>query len=338
MPSPRIHMGGDTAMPYRRPVDDMIPEERVAYLEEGQRWFNQWGGRGYPFDAGSVERAYELLGMEQAVQLGAQMKAVGRNDIWEPRCDLAVEEARIIADEWEAEHDGQPYISFADVMECIVYETMENEGMVHEPDGGYHYDLSWKVPNISIGFLCLGSRLYEEGDAEGALSWNLRAINANPVAAPILLEVAECHKLLDNIDEGYEYACKALDVAWRMVDVAKARRSLAFFEGERRNYSAAAANLLLSHDYIPSAQAVQEFQWLLSKGWDGQMTLDEALEIAPEPNDDGIAVSETVMSSYSVALIFADQVGDAALQQSVLEQMLLANRNARKSLRPMTSQ
>ena len=319
-------------MPYRRPVDDMGPEERTEYLAEGQRWFDQWGSRGYPFASAAVERAYELLGMEQAVQLGSQMKAVGRNDIWDSICDLAVEEAQVIADEWERTHDGQPYISFADVMECIIYETVTHS-MSETSEDECHYDLSWNTPNISLGFLCFGNRMYEKGDAESALSWNLRAVKANPVAAPILLEVAECHKLLDNIDEGCEYACKALDVAWRMSDVAKARRSLAFFDGERRNYPAAAANLYLSHDYMPSAQAVQEFKWLLSKGWTGSMTLEEALEIAPEPSDNGIAVSDAVMSSYAVALAFAEQVGDEVLQQSVLEQMILANRAARESIR-----
>lgn len=318
-------------MPHRRPVDDMGEEERKAYLEEGQHWFDEWGRNGYPADGAAIARAYELLGFDQAMQLAAQLRANRRRDVSIPLVDLGVEEALEIAEEWEAGHDGQPYHAFDDPVECIIEETMRTGGTMDDED--YKYEFAWHVPNIAHAFLFRGSQLYDEDKFEEALEWELRAVKANPASAIMLLEIAECHKKLGNIDEGYEYACKALDVAWKMSDVAKARRTMAFFEGELGNYDAAAANLFLSNDYEPSFMAIHELQWLRTKGWTGDMSVERALEIAPEPSPEGIAVSPVVVNAYGAAAAFARVTGDADLGQRVMQQMLLAARGPRTAMR-----
>lgn len=310
---------------------DLTPDERAQWIKEGQRWFDSWQEAGYPYDEEAIRRAYDLAGMSQSMNLAAYLKGRDEDGF---RCammlaDLAVEEADEIAERWSSEHDGEQYHSFVDAVEFIAYDVMVNGSFANGRTEAIDM-LDWHHPNIADAYMVKGSLCYDQGNYEESLKWHLRAIDVDPVCALVLLEVAECHKKLGNMEEGLEYAKRALRFAWQMPVVAKARRTIAFCEGELGHYDLCAANLVISNDYEQSPLVAQELLWLRHQGWTGSMPLDRALELAPEETED-TAVSVLIQEALMGALKLTQETEseDRMFLLDLMTNVLQINREGR---------
>ena len=312
----------------RHTAETLSPEERVKWLAEGRAWFGMWREEGYPFSEENVRHAYDLVGLDQSLHLAANLKLSGRMDGAMLLADLAVEEADSIAQAWEEEHDEQ-YHSFTDLVEFIMYDLRVNGSFVDGEREGI--DLAnWHTPNIATAYMMKGSLVYDMGRHEESLAWQRKSVAVNPMCASAVMEMAECCKLLGDMETGLEYARQALSVAWRIDAIAKARRTVAFCEGELGNYDACAANLVIANDYEPSPIVANELMWLRSQGWDGKMTLERALEIAPEEVN-GIATSEIAQEAMilTLKLLQDEKIPDMALLRDIMESLLASSRSTR---------
>jgi tetratricopeptide (TPR) repeat protein len=191
----------------------------------------------------------------------------------------------------------------------------------------------WHSPDISGAYIMKGSLVFDQGRYEEALSWYGKALEVNPSSAITILEVSECHKAMGNMAEALERAKEALGIAWELSTIAKARRTVAFCEGELGDHDACAANLVISGDYEPSIIVTNEFLWLRSQGWAGQMTLDDALRIAPEQTP-GIAASNLAQEAMVVTmkLIQEARIGDISLLQEIMTNLLMSERSTRSQV------
>lgn len=315
-----------------RGTDGMTDDERERWLAEGQRWFDGWQEDGFPYDPDAAERVYELAGMDQSLGLAAMLKGMGgdRLRLATELIDLGVEEADRVSSEWKAGH-GSEYHSFSDLVEFILHDLMEN-GMFSDGRTSGIDMAGWHEPNIANPYMMKGSLAYDRGDYDGSLAWQERALEINPVSAPIILEVSECHKKLGNMEDGINYAKRALHVAWRLPMVAKARRTIAFCEGEMGHHDLCAANLVISNDYEPTPIVANELLWLRSQGWTGTMDLATALTLAPEEVE-GMAVSALASEAMlaTLKLIRETRLDDHYLLMEVVRNVSLVARSIRQN-------
>lgn len=312
----------------RHTADTLTPEEKARWLAEGQAWFDQWQADGYPFSEEDVHHAYDLVGLEQSLHLAAELKLKGDMGGAMLIADLAVEEADDIARSWEDEH-GEAYHSFTDLVEFIMNDLTENGSFEDGEREGI--DLAnWHSPNIAPAYMLKGSLTYDLGRYEESLEWQKRSVAVNPMCAPAVMEVAECHKKLGDMESGLECARRALSVAWQIGFLAKARRTVAFCEGELGNHEACAANLVIANDYEPSPIVAGELMWLRGQGWDGQMTLERALDIAPEEVE-GRAISKIAQEAMTltVRLLQEARIHDADLLRNIATNFMMSDRDMR---------
>ena len=312
-------------------TDGMTQDELSRWLADGQKWFEKWHEDGYPFSEENIRHAYELVGVEQAFAVTADLKARGELRSAMLMADLATEEADATSHEWEQSH-GCGYRSFRNLVEYVIDDLRRNGSFMGDRTEGI--DLGdWHSPDISGAYIMKGSLVFDQGRYEEALSWYGKALEVNPSSAITILEVSECHKAMGNMAEALERAKEALGIAWELSTIAKARRTVAFCEGELGDHDACAANLVISGDYEPSIIVTNEFLWLRSQGWAGQMTLDDALRIAPEQTP-GIAASNLAQEAMVVTmkLIQEARIGDISLLQEIMTNLLMSERSTRSQV------
>lgn len=332
----------------RHTAETLTGAARARFLRDGQRWYDQWEQEGRPYSDENVERLYDLGGMGQSLGLAASLKGTGKSGdlrIAHRLVDLAVEEASDIEAEWAEAHDGEQYHSFGSLVTFMEWDIQRNGMFSEGRDAPVDMALCNPV-TIASAFFLKGSLMYDLGSYDESIEWHRRALRVEPTYSAALLEIAECHKKLGSFEEGRSVAREALELVWQLPLAAKARRTIAFFEGELGNYDEAAANLVIAGDYEQSMAVAHEILWLREQGWTGTMDLVTALRIAPEHREsladgsdelDGSALSPLAVEAMMLAMNLIRQMPgpneDAlATLHEVMKNLATATRGGRKAL------
>lgn len=161
--------------------------------------------------------------------------------------------------------DGR-YFSFASLVQILLYvdrqETPENVTDIGFPAATvYHY---------------YGVLLVEADRLTEALAMLEKALRWNPMNFATLMEHAEVHKMMGDLDTLREETMQALDLAMTPEELARAYRNLAFDLAEREVWADALGMLVLSLRYAPEhPMTLSEIQYVLGMADDPDLAPTE---------------------------------------------------------------
>ena len=153
----------------------------------------------------------------------------------------------------------------------------------------------------------------------------------NPVSCGAWLEMCECYKQLGDVDAAEKSALKARELAWRLSDISKAHRSLAWVCGERGEFELAASHLVLAQDYEPTEMGKSELSWIATQGFDPELvTLESALDkVGCEGAGECPAVPEVAAAVLAAGLEYANADEEEEFGEDVILNLMLWDRTKR---------
>lgn len=285
-------------------------------VSDGDRaWLDAWATSGYGASDGEVEKAVGILGIDGGARLAAGLRH-GHPEVASRLCDALTEEADAFAKEWSDAHDGATYQTYEDRIEAAITHVMERgrEGVGFVPLD------TLPRPHVTSAHMVAGYVAVDAGDWEVAREAYGRAVVFSPSCASALVELAKCHQQLGDYEEAIRVAKLSSRSAWRLVEVARARRVVGVCEGALGHLSLAGANLVIAQDYAPKVKWQREMERLLEEGWRTDMTLKEALYVAPEevPN---VAFSADALAGMDIADDFFGRHPECGAQSLLARQL-----------------